>query len=202
MADDRVMAATSRGTKNSWEDSVHITDESVTLSGPITSADHIRGDPGAPVTLVEFGEFECPHCGRAYHAIKQLLERAPGEVRFVFRHFARDEVHPLSERSAQAAEAAGAQGRFWDMHDFLFEHQHELEFEDLIRHAEDLGLDAERFGREVYGRTHLERVRAHLKSGLASGVTETPTFFIDGIRYTGSYETHDLLVAVRDVASL
>lgn len=178
------------------------TDELASLSEPIISADHIRGDPKAPVTLVEYGEFECSHCGRAYHAIKQLLDEAPGEVRFVFRHFARDDVHALSERSAQAAEAAGAQGRFWDMHDFLFEHQHELQFEDLVRHAEELGLDAERFGRDLYGRTHVERVRAHLQSGLSSGVTETPTFFINGNRYTGSYETHDLLVAVRDFASL
>jgi protein-disulfide isomerase len=167
------------------------------LSDPVTEADQIRGNPTAPVTLVEYGEFECPHCGRAYHVIKQLLKEASDEVRFVFRHFARDDVHPFSERSALAAEAAGAQGRFWEMHDFLFERQHQLEYDDLYRHAEHLGLDVDRFRRELDDRIHLPKVRADLRSGNASGVTETPTLFINGIKYVGSYEFHDLLAALR-----
>jgi protein-disulfide isomerase len=171
--------------------------ETERLVEAVTEADHIRGDPDAPVTLAEYGEFECPHCGRAYHSIKGVLEEAAGEVRFVFRHFARDDVHPFSERSAQAAEAAGAQGRFWEMHDFLFERQHELEYDDLLLHAGRLGLDVERFGREMRDQVHLATVRAHLDSGLSSGVTETPTFFIDGVKYTGSYEAHGLLSAIR-----
>lgn len=168
-----------------------------TLIEPVTEADHVRGDPSATVTLVEYGEFECPHCGRAYHVIKQLLEEAAGEVRFVFRHFARDDVHPFSERSAHAAEAAGAQGRFWEMHDFLFERQHQLEYDDLFRHAEELGLDVERFRRDLNDRVHASTVRAHLESGLAGGVTETPTFFIDGMRYTGTSDVAGLLAAIR-----
>jgi protein-disulfide isomerase len=167
------------------------------LVGPVTEADHIRGEPDASVTLVEYGEFECPHCGRAYHSIKELLEEAAGEIRFVFRHFARDDVHPFSERSAQAAEAAGAQGRFWEMHDILFESQHQLEHDDLVHHASRLGLDVERFGREMRDQLHLPAVRAHLESGLASGVTETPTFFIDGVKYVGSYGARDLISATR-----
>jgi protein-disulfide isomerase len=167
------------------------------LVGAVTGADHIRGEPDASVTLVEYGEFECPHCGRAYHSIRELLEEAVGRVRFVFRHFARDDVHPFSERSAQAAEAAGAQGRFWEMHDILFESQHQLEHGDLVHHAESLGLDVERFRREMLDQVHLPTVRAHLESGLASGVTETPTFFIDGVKYTGSYGTQGLISATR-----
>ena len=162
----------------------------------VTDADHIRGDLNAPVTLVEYGEFECPHCGRAYHAIKDLLEEA-GDVRFVFRHFARDDVHPFSERSAQAAEAAGAQGRFWEMHDTLFDSQHQLEHNDLELHAERLGLDLDRFRREMRDQLYMPTVRAHLASGLASGVTETPTFFIDGVKYTGSYSAQGLRLATR-----
>ena len=166
------------------------------LVGAVTDADHIRGDREASVTLVEYGEFECPHCGRAYHALKELLEEA-GDVRFVFRHFARDDVHPFSERSAQAAEAAGAQGRFWEMHDILFESQHQLEHNDLELHAERLGLDVERFRREMRDQLYLPTVRAHLDSGLSSGVTETPTFFIDGVKYRGSYSAQDLEMATR-----
>ena len=173
-------------------------DEIERLVGAVTDADHVRGDSNASLTLVEYGEFECPHCGRAYHAIKELLEEA-GDVRFVFRHFARDEVHPFSERSAQAAEAAGAQGRFWEMHDILFESQHQLEHNDLELHAERLGLDVERFRREMRDQVHLPRVRADLDSGLASGVTETPTFFINGVKYTGSYSAQGLRVATRSL---
>jgi protein-disulfide isomerase len=162
----------------------------------VTDADHIRGDVDAPVTLVEYGEFECPHCGRAYHAVKEFLEEA-ADVRLVFRHFARDDVHPFSERSAQAAEAAGAQGRFWEMHDILFESQHQLEHNDLELHAERLDLDVDRFKREMRDQLYMPTVRAHLDSGLASGVTETPTFFIDGVKYTGSYSARGLRQATR-----
>jgi protein-disulfide isomerase len=165
------------------------------LTEPVTSSDHIRGPKDAPVTIVEYGEFECVYCGRAYHAIQRVLEQAP-DVRFVFRHFARDEVHPFSERSAQAAEAAGAQGRFWEMHDFLFERQHQLEYDDLVRHAGELGLDVTRFERELVDRVHLDTVDRHRDSGISSGVDETPALFINGERYTGPYGTDSLLTAV------
>lgn len=173
--------------------------ESEGLVEPISAADHVRGTEGAPVTLVEYGEFECPVCGRAYHVIQELLEVAGDDVRFVFRHFARDEVHPFSERAAQAAEAAGAQGRFWEMHDFLFERQHQLEYDDLFTHAEQLGLDVDRFRAELIGNSvHLPKVRSDLRSGLAAGVTSTPTFFIDGLRYTGPHDVLGLLRAIRE----
>lgn len=163
----------------------------------VSPSDHVRGNVNAPVTLVEYGEFECVHCGRAYHTIRQLLRENPDEVRFVFRHFPQDDVHPFSERSALAAEVAGAQGRFWDMHDFLFENQHQLEYDDLIRHARDLGLDAERFASDLVDRTHLSTVHAHRDSGLAGGVAATPSFFINGQRYEGPYDAASLREAIR-----
>lgn len=166
-----------------------------------TPSDHVRGDERAPVTLVEYAEFECVHCGRAYHTIRQLLRDAPEEVRFVFRHFPRDEVHPFSERSALAAEAAGAQGRFWEMHDFLFESQHQLEYDDLIRHARELGLDVDRFQRDMAGGGFLSKVHADVEAGTSSGVTSTPSFFINGEKYEGAYDTPSLLAAVRAAAS-
>lgn len=176
---------------------------SPTLLDPVTDADHVRGNPDALVTLVEYGEFECPDCGRAYHSIKQLLDEVSGEVRFVFRHFARDEVHPFSERSAVAAEAAGAQGHFWEMHDFLFERQHQLEYEDLFHHAAELGLDVERFRHDLLENPALlAKVRGDLETGTANGVVSTPTFFVNGIRHTGTSETADLLKAIRQEREL
>lgn len=173
---------------------------SLTLEGldaPVAGDDHIRGGSSASVTLVEYGEFECPDCGRAYHVIKELLEQSPRELRFVFRHFARDDVHPFAERAAEAAEAAGMQGSFWEMHDLLFEHQHQLERLDLLRYAEELRLDVERFERDLTTRVYLPKVRAHLRTGLSSGVVETPSLFIDGVRYTGSIERDELLTVIR-----
>ena len=167
----------------------------------ITRFDHVRGNLDAPVTLVEYGEFECVHCGRAYHTIRQLLREMPDEVRFVFRHFPQDDVHPFSERSAVAAEVAGAQGRFWDMHDFLFESQHQLEYEDLIRHAREVGLDGDRFATDLVDRAHLSKVHIDKETGTALGVEGTPTFFINGLRYEGSYDTPSLVAAVRDATA-
>ena len=173
----------------------------IRLDDPVTETDHVRGDPHAPILLVEYGEFECPDCGRAYHVIKNLLEELPGELRFVFRHFARDDVHPFSERSAQAAEAAGPQGHFWEMHDFLFERQHQLELADLLRHASDLGLDVVEFQRDLLERVHLPKVRGQLRTAQEMGVTRTPTLFIDGVEYTGPVNRDPLLRALRTHAT-
>ena len=173
-----------------------LTESVPNLSDPVGASDWVRGDPAAPVTLVEYGEFECPDCGRAYHVIKSVLDANDG-VRFVFRHFARDDVHPFSERSAQAAEAAGAQGRFWEMHDFLFERQHQLEYDDLFRHAAELGLDVDRFRQELSAQAHLPKVHGDLGSGLASGVSSTPTLFINGERFEGRVDPASLGEALR-----
>lgn len=167
----------------------------------ITRFDHVRGNPDAPVTLVEYGEFECVHCGRAHHTIRQALRELPDEVRFVFRHFPQDHVHPFSERSAIAAEVAGAQGRFWDMYDFLFENQHQLEYDDLIRHARELGLDGDRFAADLADPAHLSKVHIDRETGASLGVDQTPSFFINGVRYDGSYDTPSLVAAIRDAAA-
>jgi protein-disulfide isomerase len=166
---------------------------------PVTADDHMLGSPGASVTLLEYGEFECPHCGRAHFelkAMRHLLSEL--DARFVFRHFARDEVHPFSVRAAVAAEAAAAQGAFWEMHDHLFEHQHSLEYEDLERHAAAVGLDVDRFLRDLGDPRHLELVTVQRDAALATGVSSTPTFFINGELYEGSYDLHSLVRAIRE----
>jgi protein-disulfide isomerase len=156
------------------------------------------GSLEATVTLVEYGEFECPHCGRAHFELKALRPLLPElDARFVFRHFARDEVHPFSVRAAVAAEAAGAQGAFWEMHDHLFENQHSLEHEDLERHAAAVGLDLDRFLRDVGDPRHLELVTAQREGAIESGITSTPTFFLNGELYEGSYDRDSLVDALK-----
>ena len=169
---------------------------------PITPADHALGRDDASVTLVEYGEFECPHCGRAHFQLKALRDRLGDlDARFVFRHFARDEVHPFSVRAAVAAEAAGAQGRFWEMHDHLFENQHSLEYEDLKKHAAAVGLDVDRFMRDVGDPRHLDLVLTHRDGAVKAGAISTPTFFLNGERYEGDYDVEALVAAIRAVGA-
>ncbi|MGH2788430.1 MAG: DsbA family protein [Actinomycetota bacterium] len=168
------------------------------LAEPVTSDDRIIGAAEASVTLLEYGEFECPHCGRAFFQLKALRDRLSElDARFVFRHYARDEVHPFSVRAALAAEAAGAQGRFWEMHDHLFENQHSLEYADLERHATAVGLDVARFLRDIGDSRHLDLVDAHAEGAIESGVSSTPTFFLNGAGYAGGYDLDSLVDAIR-----
>lgn len=163
----------------------------------VTGRDHSLGDLGASVTVVEFGEFECPHCGRAYIHLKGLRERLDDlDARFVWRHLARDDVHPFSVRAAVAAEAAGAQGRFWEMHDHLFEHQHSLEYEDLRNHAAAVGLDVERFIGDMSDPQYIDVVRSHADEARVLGVEGTPAFLINGERYEGAYDLDSLIAAI------
>ena len=169
---------------------------------PVTADDHTLGSPEAGVTLVEYGEFECPHCGRAHFELKALRNQLSElDARFVFRHFARDEVHPFSVRAAVAAEAAAVQGAFWEMHDHLFENQHSLEYEDLKRHAAAVGLDVDRFLRDVGDPRHLELVNAQRDAGLANGISSTPTFFLNGVLYEGSYDLDSLVDAIKEIST-
>ena len=168
---------------------------------PVTHADHILGNEHAPVTLVEYGDFECPNCKQAAPAVKLLLERYTERVRFAFRHFPLEDVHPHALTAAQAAECAGGQGKFWEMHDLLYENQKHLQVQDLAVYAERLGLQADRFTTELAERTHLERVREDFMSGVRSGVNGTPTFFINGRRHDGSYEIETLLGALERASS-
>jgi protein-disulfide isomerase len=164
--------------------------------------DHIRGPIHAPITLLEYGDFQCPHCGAAFPIVEAIRQNLSRHLRFAYRHFPLVQIHPRAERAAEAAEAAGAQGKFWDMHDTLFEHQDALEDDDLLLYATDIGLDAGRFARELAAGVHAPRVREDFMSGVQSGVKGTPTFFINGVRHTGGYDPDSLLTAIERIATL
>ncbi|HEY9228891.1 MAG TPA: DsbA family protein [Gemmatimonadaceae bacterium] len=171
------------------------------LTPPVSADDHSIGPAWAPVTLVEYGDYECPYCGIAYEIVKTVRRALDDKIRFVFRNFPLAEIHPHARQAAQAAEAAGAQGKFWEMHDMLFENQDALEEEDLLRYARKLGLDADRIARELKAQTFAKRVRDDFRRGVRSGANNTPTFFINGERYDGSWEDADAFTRVlRDAA--
>jgi Na+/H+ antiporter NhaA len=158
--------------------------------------DHIRGPDDAPVTLVEYGDFECPYCGQAESAIRELLAAHGDDVRYVWRHLPLNDVHPTAQMAAEASEAAAAQGRFWDMYDTLLSHQSELGVRDLVRHAGELGLDVDRFRDELRRREYAARISEDVASADESGVSGTPTFFINGRRHYGVYDLDALTSAV------
>ena len=175
-------------------------DEAVALTLAVSARDHARGPATAPVTLVEYGDYECPHCGRAYPIVKQIQKRMGAQLRFVFRNFPLQEIHPHAEHAAEAAEAAGAQGKFWEMHDRLFERQFALEDENLAEYATQLGLDAKRLSADLVARSFQPRVREDFRSGVTSGVNGTPTFFINDARYDGAWDVAPLLAALERAA--
>jgi protein-disulfide isomerase len=163
---------------------------------PVSERDHVVGGEGALVTLVEYGDFECPFCGQA-HVVLEEVRRALGpRLRFVFRHFPLSSVHPHALRAAEAAEAAGAQDAFFPMHDLLYENQDALEDADLVGYAAELSLDVDRFAGELASHVHRPRVRADFMGGVKSGVNGTPTFFIDGRRHDGAWDRASLLEAL------
>jgi protein-disulfide isomerase len=172
------------------------------LTPPVSDRDHIAGTDDAPVTLVEYGDYECPYCGMAYPVVKRARQALGDELRFVFRNFPLAEAHPHARLAAEAAEAAGAQEKFWEMHDTLFEHQDALETEDLASYAEAVGLDLARFARELEDGTYAKRVRDDFRSGVKSGVNGTPTFFINGVRYDGSWANEMAFIAALRAAEL
>jgi Na+/H+ antiporter NhaA len=167
------------------------------LEPPVDPAvEHMRGPVDAPLTLVEYGDMECPFCGRATGVVAELRGRFGDDLRYVFRHLPLLEVHPHAQLAAEAVEAAGAQGAFWAMHDRLFAHQDELEAPDLLNHAAALGLDLERFARELGDGTYGQRVRDDVVGAEASGVAGTPTFFVNGMRHEGRAGTDELAAAL------
>jgi protein-disulfide isomerase len=168
------------------------------LKPPVGANDHVQGSAKAPVTLVEYGDYECPYCGEAYSVVKALQERLGDQMRFVFRNFPLAQAHPHAEHAAEAAEAAAAQGKFWEMHDMLYENQDALEDEDLVRYARALHLDVPRFVKEMEAGTYTERVREDFRSGVRSGVNGTPSFFINGARHDGGYDLASLLAAIEE----
>ena len=167
------------------------------LTMPINKErDHIQGPADAAVTLVEYGDYECPYCGAAYPIIKEVQARMGRRLRFVFRNFPITTSHPHAEQAAEAAEAAATQGKFWQMHDLLYENQRRLRDQDLRAYAEKLGLDIKVFDKELAEHVHAERIHEDFLSGVRSGVNGTPTFYINGARHDGSYELEPLLRAL------
>ena len=163
--------------------------------------DHIQGPADAAVTLVQYGDYECPYCGEAYPIVKEVQSKMGERLRFVFRNFPISTSHPHAEQAAEAAEAADAQGRFWDMHDLLYENQRHLRDEDLRAYATQLELDLERFDKEMAEHVHAERIHEDFMSGVRSGVNGTPTFYVNGVRHDDSYDADTLLEALERAAS-
>jgi protein-disulfide isomerase len=150
---------------------------------PIRPIDHVRGPEDAPYTLVEYGDYECPDCGRLYVILRDLQSDIASRLRIVYRHYPLSGIHPHAQQAAEATEAAGAQGKFWEMHTLLFERQQALRTKDLIRYAEELNLDVDRFRHELKNETYSERVRADFLAGVQNGVYGTPGLFLNGVRY-------------------
>lgn len=167
----------------------------------IIEHDHVEGEAAAPVTLVEYGDFECPYSREAVKTIQALQREFGSELRFVFRHFPLAHKHPHAVQAAEAAEAAAAQGKFWAMYATLFAHQWELEYGDLMDYAGQLGLDKARFGEALDKHRHLDRVRADVSTGRQRGVTGTPTFFVNGHRQDGDDDVRALAAVIRKVLS-
>jgi protein-disulfide isomerase len=171
------------------------------LAVTVSRRDHIQGLATAPVTLVEYGDYECPSCGAAYPIIKEVQRRLGAQLRFVFRNFPLTTAHPHAQHAAEAAEAAGAQGRFWEMHDTLFEHQSALTDAALVRYAKALDLDTTRFADGLRQHQYAARVREDVAGGIRSGVNGTPTFYINGVRHDAPYDLETLLAAVNVTAA-
>ncbi|MFC5480634.1 DsbA family protein [Massilia suwonensis] len=164
----------------------------------IEENDHLRGPRDAEVTLVEYGDFQCPYCARAHAALDQLMHQHQGRVALVYRHLPLSDLHPFAARAAEAAEAAGAQGKFWEMHDALFENQAMASEDALPGIAASLGLDAQRFVRELDEGKHRAGVAAHAEQARAHGASGTPTFFINGERYHGDSDQASLAAALQE----
>jgi len=170
------------------------------LTPPVNSKrDHCLGPDNAPVTLLEYGDYQCPFCGRAYVIIKRLQEYFGEQLRFAFRNFPLTQIHPHAQQAAEAAEAAGGQGKFWEMHDMLYENQDALDLPSLREYALVLELDMDRFDMEMMTHAHAQRVREDFMSGVRSGVNGTPTFYLNSLRFDGSWDGTRLMTAIQEL---
>lgn len=172
-----------------------------TLRTPVDERDHRQGPVDAPVTLVEYGDYECSFCGEAYPIVKRAQREMGDSLQFVFRNFPLTTVHPHAQQAAEAAESAAAQGKFWEMHDALYEHQNDLSTTGLLRIGASVGLDQATLERDLASGKFEDRVYEDFMSGARSGVNGTPTFFINGVRYDGSWDFDTLISVLREVAS-
>ncbi|MFZ5623585.1 MAG: DsbA family protein [Gemmatimonadota bacterium] len=167
-----------------------------TLTPPVGLGDHVQGSADAPLTLVEYGDYECPYCGRAQPIVRAVQRRLGEDLRFAFRHFPLTQVHPHAQPAAEAAEAAAEHGRFWLMHDRLFQSQRALDHAGLIADADALGIEPAWIAAALLTHAFADRVRRHFLTGLRSGVNGTPTFFVNGVRHDGPWDESSLLVAL------
>jgi protein-disulfide isomerase len=165
------------------------------LAEPVTDQDHAIGPEAAPVTIVEYGDYECPSCLNAVPIMEQVRKTLGNQVRFVFRHFPQSSVHPHASMAAEAAEAAAEQGKFWEMHEALFRHQKELAELDLSHLALNLGLEIYKFETGRTREQHQRHIRADFEGGVRSGVNTTPTLFINGRRYDGALDAQAIIAA-------
>jgi protein-disulfide isomerase len=180
---------------------MNMTEWEAVLAVPVSpERDHIRGPLDAPVTLVEYGDYECPYCGAAHGIVNAIQARMGDQLCFVYRHSPLSTMHPHAELAAEAAEAAGIQGHFWAMHDVLFENQRRLEAPHLLAYAKALGLDTGRFGAELARHVHAQKVREDFMSGVRSGVNGTPAFYINSVRHDGSWDAGALIAALQRAA--
>lgn len=170
------------------------------LTPPVSAHDHVAGPDDAPVTLVEYGDYECPYCGMAHPIVASIQQQMGDTLRFAYRHFPLTRLHPHAERAAEMAEAAGEREKFWPMHTLLFQNQHALEDEDLISYAARLGIHPDWAAFALASHTFADRVREDFMSGVRSGVNGTPTFFINGIRYDEPWDEPTLLEALQAAA--
>jgi len=161
--------------------------------------DHIQGPVNAPISLVEYGDYECPYTGHAFPIVKEITRRLGDTICFVFRNFPLNEIHPHAQHAAEAAEAAAAQDKFWQMHNYLFEHQNILDDSHISEYAQKVGLDIKRFEKEISEHIYAPIIKDSLINGIKSGVEGTPTFFLNGIRYEGSWDLETLLKTVKSV---
>jgi protein-disulfide isomerase len=172
------------------------------LNPPVSKRDHTIGPWNAEVVIVEYGDFECPYCAAAEPVFRALREMLPNSVLFAYRHFPLGEAHPHALHAAEASEAAGAQGKFWEMHDCLFAHQDALEDEDLIDYAAEVGCNPDQFVNDMAENRYAARVREDFLSGVRSGVNGTPAIFINGLRYDGPRDLDSMLAAIEQLAAL
>lgn len=166
------------------------------LKVPVTADDHIQGEMNAPITLIEYGDYECPYCGMAYPIIKRVQKHFGKQLKFVFRNFPLTEVHPHAEIAAETAEFAGSRGHFWEMHDLIYENQEALSLELLVELAENLGILPIDLKNTLENRTFETKIRNDFIGGVSSGVNGTPTFFINDHRHNGPFEYQDLVFAI------
>jgi len=164
------------------------------LQPRVNKTDHLQGNLDAPIELVEYGDYQCPHCGRAYPIVKSIQRKMGNKLKFVFRNFPLAEMHPDATRAAVAAEIAASQGKFWEMHDIIFEHQEDLDEESLIRYAAEIELDMQKFNSDFQKPEFMEKVENDFESGVRSGVNGTPSFFINGEKYNDSWEESQFLM--------